>query len=315
MDLQLKPRRRFLARIVVALAGLLLVLPAGGQSAADASGFAGTHPVLIGPGDLLNIAAYDTPELTQTVRVESDGGVNLLLLGQTKIAGMTAAQAGKWIEDELVRRNFQVKPHVTVLIAEFASQAISVTGEVSHPGIFPIMSTRSVLDAISLAGGFTPLADTRVTIKHRLGNEETVTVNLKTDRADDALAANVVIYPGDIVVVPRAGIVYVLGEVGRPGGIVMQDNGRITILQALAQAGGSLYTASQNGAYLLHKGETGYVSTRVKVGDLLKGQGSDFELSRNDILYIPPSTMKHIAGQTSSLVQTVAGAAVYHSLP
>jgi polysaccharide export outer membrane protein len=273
------------------------------------------YSIVIGPADLLTVNSADAPELNQTVRVESDGSVNLLLLGQVKLAGLTATQASQWIESELIRRNLQIHPHVSVVVTEYASQSISVTGEVAHPGVFPSVSPKNILDVISLAGGFTALANTNVTVKHRVGNPATESVNLVADKADDALAANIVVYPGDIVVVPRAGIIFVLGEVGRPGGIVMQDNGHITALQALAQAGGALYTSSANSGYLLHKGPSGYTTARLKLADLMKGNIPDFELAPNDILYVPPSRIKHLGEQTSGLVQTAAGAAIYHSLP
>jgi len=294
---------------------LLAALPLAAQSGADNAAISTDHQVLIGPGDLLSISAYDAPELAQQLRVEADGSSRLLLIGQAKLAGLTAGQAGKWIEDELVRRNYLVNPHVTVLISEFTSQTVSITGEVNHPGVYPIMATRSVLDVVSQAGGFTSLADTQVTVKHRLGSEEKVTVKLKSDEAEAALAGNTAVYPGDLIVVPRAAIVYVLGDVGRPGGFYMQDNGHITLLQAIAQAGGANYTAAVNGAYLLHKDVNGYVSTRVKVGELLKGHLNDFDLARNDILYVPSSRIKRLGEQTSGIVQAAAGAMVYHAIP
>ncbi len=269
-------------------------------------------PLLISAGDLLEITVYDNPDLSQQVRVETGGFVNLNLLGPVKLGGMTAQDAGNWIAARYTAKKYFINAQVTVLIKENATQTVSVNGEVNHPGIFPLLTSRSVLDAISLAGGFTPLADTHVTIKHRSGDEERVTVNLSADEAGKELDENAIVYPGDLVVVPRAGVVYVLGDVGRPGGLTMQDNGKITILQALAQAGGANYTSSMNGAYLLHKtDDTGYVTTRIKVGDMIRGRIPDVPLARNDILYIPPSKLKHVAQNTQDMLSSAAGAAVY----
>jgi polysaccharide biosynthesis/export protein len=305
---------RALALLAVALGIQALARGQGPVLAASAT--PSNVPVLIAPGDLLDISVYDTPEMTQEVRVETGGQVNLLLIGSAHLGGLTAQQAAQWIEKQLKERGILIQPQVTVLIKEYATTAVSVTGEVNHPGAYPVLTTRSVLDVISLAGGFTPLADTRVTIKHRSGSEERVTVKLRADEADAALDENAIVYPGDLVVVPRAGVVYVLGDVGRPGGIVMQDNGKITILQALAQAGGANYTAAMNSAYLLHKSDAGgYVSSRVKVGDLVHGKRNDFEMARNDILFIPGSKLKHLGQDTESLANSVAGSAVYHIVP
>lgn len=274
-------------------------------------GTAQNPPLLISSGDLLEITVYDNNDLDQQVRVETGGFVNLNLLGPVKLGGMTAQQAGNWIATRYAEKKYFTNPQVTVLIKEYATQSVSVTGEVNHPGIYPLLTSRSVLDAISLAGGFTPLADTRVTIKHRSGDEERLTVNLKADEAGTELDENAVIYPGDLIVVPRAGVVYVLGDVGRPGGLTMQDNGKITVLQALAQSGGANYTASMNGAYLLHKTDAGYVTSRVKVGDMVRGRIPDLSLARNDILYIPPSKLKHAVQNTQDMLSSAAGAAVY----
>lgn len=284
-----------------------------GQTAHEGTGQ--DVPLAISDGDLLDITIYDNPDLSQEVRVETGGFVNLNLLGPAKLGGMTAQQAGDWMAARYSAKKYLINPQVTVLIKEYSTQGVSVTGEVNHPGVYPVLASRSALDAISLAGGFTPLADTRVTIKHRSGGEERVTVDLKADEAGVALDDNAIVYPGDLVVVPRAGVVYVMGDVGRPGGLVMQDNGRLTILQALAQAGGANYTASMNGAYLLHKTDAGYVTSRVKLGDMVRGKLTDLQMARNDILYVPPSKMKHLAQNTQDLVNSASGAAMYHVLP
>ena len=270
-------------------------------------------PILIAGGDLLDISIYDNPDMLQEVRVETGGMVNLSMIGPIKVGGMTARQAGDLIAKQYADHNYLIKPQVTVLIKEASTQGISVTGEVNHPGVYPVLTTRTVLDVISLAGGFTNLADTSVTIKHRSGAEERVTVTLNAEQADASLNENAVVYPGDLVVVQKAGIVYVLGDVGRPGGLAMQNNGKISVLQALAQSGGGNYTASMNGAYLLHKSDSGYVTTRLKVEDMMRGKLNDVQLVRNDILYIPTSKMKHLAENTREMVSSAAGAAVYHA--
>lgn len=272
-------------------------------------------PVLIAPGDLLSITVYDNPDMAQEVRVEAGGEVNLNLIGPVKLAGMTAQQAGEWIAGEYGKRKYLIKPQVTVLVKEYSTQGVSVTGEVTRPGVYPVLSTRGVLDVISLAGGLTSLADTRVTIKHRSGSEETVTVRLKADEPGAAITENAMVYPGDLVFVPRAGVVYVLGDVGRPGGILMQDNGKISLLQALAQAGGANFTAAMNSASLLRKKGTGYATTKVRLGDLVRGRQNDMELASNDILFVPSSRLKHLAEQTNSVVSSAVGASVYHVIP
>lgn len=268
-------------------------------------------PVPIASGDLLEISVYDSPELTQKVRVEADGAVQLALIGPTKVAGLTALQAAEMIARELRVRNLLLHPQVNVLIDEYASQGVSVTGEVQHPGVYSVLGSRTLLDVISMAGGLTTSADTNITIRHRPGTEESISVNLKNDDAKKSIENNIQVYPGDLVVVPRAGIVYVLGDVGHPGGFTMQNSGKITLLQALAQAGGASRSASMNGATLLRKTADGYSKNQIRIGDLLRGRAPDVELYANDILFVPSSTLKSAAQSTQAIVTSLGSASVY----
>jgi polysaccharide export outer membrane protein len=268
-------------------------------------------PVPIASGDLLSVSVYDSPELTQKVRVEANGVVQLALIGPIKVAGLTALQAADMIAHEFQDHNFLLHPQVNVLIEEYASQGVSVTGEVQHPGVYSVLGARTLLDVISMAGGLTISADTNITILRRSGTEENVSVNLKNDDAKAALENNIQVYPGDLVVVPRAGIVYVLGDVGRPGGITMQNNGKITVLQALAQAGGANRSSSMNGATLLLKTASGYVPKPVRIGDLVHGHGEDIELHPNDVLYVPSSVLKSMGQTTQAIVTSLGAASIY----
>lgn len=306
--------KRLTIRTMIALLALSFLPCAWTQATSGNNPATSDIPVLITAGDLLNITVYDSPDLSQDVRVEADGQVALNLLGPVKLAGMTAQQAGKWIGSEYKNRKLFNSAEVTVLIKENAAQGVSITGEVAHPGVYPLLTTRSVLDVVSLAGGLTEMADTRVTIKHRSGAEQTITVKLKSDEASASLDQNALVYPGDLVVVPRAGIVYVVGEVGVPHALPMHNNGKITVLEALAVAGAPAYTASGS-AFLLHKTETGYATNQIRIGDMLKGKVADMEMANNDILYIPGSKWKHFAQNTNQMVQSAVGASMYHAIP
>jgi len=268
-------------------------------------------PIQIAAGDLLEITVFDAPELTQQVRVGADGNVQLALIGDIKLTGLTGQQAAGAIASELRTRKFLVHPQVNVLIKESSSQSVSVMGEVQHPGIYQILGARSLLDVVSMAGGLTNVADTRITIKHRTGNEENVTVKLKNDDPHTSLLNDVQVFPGDLVLVPRAGIVYVLGDVNKPGGFVMQDNGKMTLLQALAQAGGASQTASLNRAVLLRKTDSGYVTNKLQVGKISRGQGADIELHANDIVFLPNNRLKNALKETQSMAQTIGSASIY----
>jgi polysaccharide biosynthesis/export protein len=268
-------------------------------------------PVRIAPGDLLDISVFDAPELAQQVRIGADGKAELTLIGNTLLGGLTAQEAAQMIARELRDRNFLLRPQVNVLIKEFASQGASIMGEVQHPGVYPVLGPRTLLDVISMAGGLTNVADTRITVKRRTGAEENVTVKLKNDDVQTSLANDIQIYPGDLVLVPRAGIVYVLGAVNRPGGFVMQDNGKITLLQALAQAGGASTAAAVSHAVLLRRNGEGYVASKLHVGKIALGKDEDRELHPNDIVFIPTNRLKNAVRDTQGMIAAVGSASIY----
>jgi len=265
----------------------------------------------IAPGDLLHITVFDVPEMTQEVRVGANGKAQLALIGDIALAGMTGQEAAETIARELRNQKLLLSPQVNVLVKEFATQGVSVSGEVQHPGVYQVLGSRTLLDLISMAGGLTNLADTRITVQRRGAAEEKVTVKLKTDDPEASLANNVQIYPGDLILVPRAGIVYVLGDVNRPGGFVMQDSGKITLLQVLAQAGGASRTASLNKAVLMRKNTQGYVSTKLQVGRIERGQDPDLELHANDILFVPNNRLKNVLSGTQGVASAIGSASIY----
>jgi polysaccharide export outer membrane protein len=272
---------------------------------------ADSHALKISAGDLLEISVFDAPELTQQVRVGSDGTAGLALLGNVPIAGLTGQQASDKIATELRDRSLLLHPQVSVLIKEFSSQGVSVIGEVQHAGVYQILGPRTLLDVLSMAGGLTNVADSRVTIKHRDKAEESVSVKLRNDDPKSSLASNVAIYPGDLVLVPRAGVVYVLGDVTHPGGFVMQDNGKITALQVLAQAGGPSPTAALNRAVWLRKSGDSFVRSELPLEKISRGQQNDVELQANDVVFVPNSRWKNALKNTQSIAESIGSASIY----
>jgi polysaccharide export outer membrane protein len=265
----------------------------------------------IAPGDLLHITVFDVPEMTQEVRVGANGKAQLALIGEIALAGMTGQEAGETIARELRNKKLLLSPQVNVLVKEFATQGVSVSGEVQHPGVYQVLGSRTLLDLISMAGGLTNVADSRITVQRRGAAEQKITVKLKTDDPETSLANNVQVYPGDLILVPRAGIVYVLGEVNRPGGFVMQDSGKITLLQALAQAGGASKSASLSKAVLMRKNAQGYATTKLHVGKIEKGENPDLELHANDILFVPNNRLKNVLSGTQSVASAIGSASIY----
>jgi polysaccharide export outer membrane protein len=267
----------------------------------------------IGPGDLIEVNVYDEADLHQTIRLNDLGDGTLSFIGGVHLAGLTTGQAEALIARKLKEGNYLLAPQVSVIIREYSTQGVSVLGEVKTPGVYGVAGGQSLLDVLAAAGGTTPVAGDEITIQ-RAADGSTLSVALSRD-AHHSLSSNVRLFPGDKVIIPRAGLVYVLGDVGRPGGFVMENDGRITLLQALAMAGGTTHTSSMNGSRLLRKGPSGYTDIHVELNKVLKGQEVDVQLQAEDILYIPSSAIKSAFAKAAPAVLAAtsgaAGAAVY----
>jgi polysaccharide export outer membrane protein len=269
----------------------------------------------IGPGDQIHVTVVDSPELDQRPRVTDAGEVPLIGVGAVKIAGLTPAEAATAVHDKLIAAHYLNHPEVTVTLEQYATQTVSVLGQVRASGAYPIGTARPVVDVLALAGGLNEVADRNIVIERRGDPDHPLHYNLANDSVV-ALQTSVLVYPGDTVMVPKAGIVYVLGDVNRPGGFVMDNNStELTLLQALARAGGVSRTAKRGHAKLLRKDATGYHETQLSLGEIQKGKQQDIALAPGDVLYVPFSYAKNIAVSGSSgIISSVSSAAVY-SMP
>jgi polysaccharide export outer membrane protein len=251
-------------------------------------------PLQLGVGDLVEMSVYNVPELSSKTRVSSSGDLYCPLVGYTHVAGLTAEEAQEAIEKRL--SNYVKNPHVSIFVAEYASQGASVLGEVNKPGIYPVLGQQRLFTLISAAGGLTEKAGRSLTVTHRSDPNNPVTIPL-TRNLDDTSATNVPVFPGDTVIVRKADVIYVVGDVNRPSGLLMEGGG-MTVLQAVALAGGTARTAKLNGAKILHKGAEGMTETPVELKKILAAKAPDLPLQPNDILVVPSSTGKVIAGAT-----------------
>jgi polysaccharide export outer membrane protein len=268
--------------------------------------------LLIGPGDQLHILVLDTPELEQHPRVTDAGQIPVVGIGSVSVGGLTPAQAAIKIQDALISSHYMNHPAVTVTVDQYATQTISVLGQVKLPGVFPITAPRSVLDAIALGGGLTDVADRHVTIQRHDRSIQPITYDLSND-ANVALKDQVVVYPGDIVLVPHAGIAYVLGDVNRPGGIVMQNNhSQLTAIQAVSLAGGTHSSAVPSHAKLIRRTPNGgYQDIAMNFSRIQKGKDPDVVLQPDDVIYIPFSYVRNIGANASGIIAAAASASIY----
>ena len=246
-----------------------------------------TAMVKLGVGDLLEVSVYNVPELTSKVRVSNSGDVYLPLIDYVHVEGLTQEEAQSVIEKRLEDGGFVRSPHVTIFVDEASSQGVTVIGEVGRPGIYPDVVDHRLYEVVSEAGGFTLNASRKIAIL-RKGEKAPIRIDLPRNLADD-LSANVEIMPGDTITVPRAPIIYVVGDVGRPSGLLV-DNGQLTVLQALALAGGTNHTAKLSGARIIRKGPNGMFETKVEIKKMLEAKTPDVPLQADDILFVPVSS-------------------------
>ena len=244
--------------------------------------------LLIGAGDLLDVGMYGMPDFKAEVRVNSGGEISLPMLGTVMVGGLPVEQAGKLIERRLIQMQLFNDPHVMVFVKDYATQGISVLGEVQKAGIYPLLGSRTLYDAISAAGGTTPKAGKYVLITHRNDPQHSIRVPLSTG-APESIENNVPIEPGDTIVVSKAGLVYVVGNVRQPGGFVMENDRAITVLQALALAQGTGPNAALNAAKLIRKTPAGPEEVPLPLKKILAAKAPDLQLQPDDIVFVPVS--------------------------
>ena len=267
--------------------------------------------IRIGAGDLLDVKVFGAPELGNTLRVSSEGEIAIALIGSIRVAGLTPEQAQTQIEQRFRDGGYLRNPHVSILVKEFASQGISVLGEVTHPGVYPLLGSHRLLDAIAAAGGTTAYAGKTVFVSHRKSSDAVEKVLLARD-PESPSTQNVELRPGDTVIVSRAGIVYVSGDVHTPGGFVMNQNDNLTVLQAIALAQGLNPTASLNSARIIRRQAGALKEIPVALKEIMQAKSPDLELQDADVLFVPNSASKSAARKSlESIVQVATGLAIY----
>ena len=271
----------------------------------------------IGPGDVLDVEVFDTPELSlSAARVADNGDITLPVLGVVHVTGLSLSQAARKIEAVLHGRGIMLQPHVTVAIVENATQGATLLGEVKLPGVYPTIGGRRLLDIIALAGGLAPTAGKIVTIAHRDDPHHPVTITLVPNAMDLGAQRNPVIQSGDTIMVGRAGIIYILGDVGKPGGFLIDNNEHISLIQAITLAGGWKQEAALSQARLIRKVPEGHEELKLDLKHVINGKQADVKVEDGDILYIPSSIGKTIAYRgMEAAIAAAQSVAVYQSYP
>ncbi len=267
--------------------------------------------VVIGAGDTIHVHVFDTPEMDQQALVDDNGNAPLLFVGAVMIGGKTPLEAADVVKKAMVAKNLMQHPQVAVTIEKSGAMDVAVGGEVNHPGAFMITTARPVLDLIAMAGGLTMLADRHIVIERRgaagLGEKYFV-----SNEAPVAGVKELKVWPGDRILVPKAGVVYVLGDVGKPGGFVLNSNDEaLTLLQVLALAESPNKTALYGRIKLLRRNGLDYTLVPLNVNDIKAGKAPDVMLQANDVVMVPFSYVKNFAINSTSVVNSLGSAAIY----
>jgi polysaccharide export outer membrane protein len=248
----------------------------------------------IGPKDLLEITVFELPELNQTVRVSEDGSVSLPLLGRVEIEGLSKEELEKKLAD-LLEEKYLKKARVTIFIKEYQSKRVSVIGAVGKPGMYELIGSVSLLEMISQAGGLTAQAASELYIlrEGEKGTQTKLAIDLNDLIINNNQKLNIPLMPKDVINIPIDQIinVFVFGAVRNPGALQAKMSKKITLLQAIAQAGGTAEGASKSGIVIKRKDNKTGKETNIKVNlkDIIKGKKPDIELQEGDVVYVPES--------------------------
>jgi polysaccharide export outer membrane protein len=268
---------------------------------------------VIGSGDLLQIDVFDVPELSREMRVSESGYISIPLLPvKVRAGGLTAFQLEEKVAELLQANGLVSKPQVTVRIKEQRSQPITVIGSVQRPMVYQAIRQTTLLEVLSEAGGIADDAGSVVIVTRPAKSgeasetaaaesagtappQETISIHLRDLLESGNPEFNIPVFGGDIISVPRSGIVYVVGAVEKPGGFVLQSDGEeMTVLKAVALAQGFKGSAKPHQAVILRKSAVQGTQQEIAVdlNKVMARKAEDVRLHANDILFVPDSAGK-----------------------
>ncbi|MCU7373180.1 polysaccharide export protein EpsE [Paucibacter sp. O1-1] len=262
-------------------AGLLgAIAPASAQTNAAAPATA-TAEYRLGSGDVLRISVYQNPDLTLETRVSEAGVLSFPLLGTIKIGGLSVTQAEKLIADGLRNGNFVKQPQVTIVVVQVKGNQASVLGQVNRPGRFPIeVADMRLTDLLANAGGVASSgAEIVILSGTRNGQSFRTEIDLPALFAPGGRSQDILVQNGDVLWVDRAPMVYIYGEVQRPGAMRLERG--MTLMQSLATGGGLTQRGTEKGIRVHRKGADGKVQ--------ILQAAMDEALKDGDVVYVRES--------------------------
>jgi polysaccharide export outer membrane protein len=297
------------------------------NDAANASSY------LLGPNDQIAVQVVELPEIqAKSYRVDSDGTVDIPLAGSVHVGGLTLAQARSELEKRL---RAQVKdPHVSVSLLDSKSQPVSVLGAVNAPGTQQIEGSKTLFDVLAGAGGLKQDAGDTVAITRQKDegvlNLPNAVVDPATGRSTAEVpvhdlvdmrsaSSNIAIRPHDEVFVAPGRVLYVIGNVKKPGGFTLSlGKKRLSALEALSLAEGLGPNASAKNARILRRANEADLARRqipVNLKRILSGKDEDVALYADDILFVPDSNSKKIIARAAeAALATVSGVIIWRGL-
>jgi polysaccharide biosynthesis/export protein len=293
------------------------VAPAAAQVLPEQSVHAtGTAMALpIAAGDFLDVSEFHTPEFHTAARVAADGTVLLPLVGQVRLMGLSEQEASRTIGKAFVDGGMLLHPQVAVLVTNAVGQDVSVMGEVARPGVYSYTVHHRLLDLLSAASGLGPNAGRLVSVFHREDAHTGHPFVLDPSGADSKMDHNPELEPGDTVLVSRAGLAYVIGDVVRPGGFAVDPVQGLTVVQAISLAWGATPNASVSKAILIRDQAGGRTLTTLNLRRMIHGQDPDLAVKDRDILFVPDSTAKNLMNKSlESAIQSAIGVSIYAGL-
>ncbi len=251
--------------------------------------------LVIGPDDVLDIQVFQVPDLSRTVRVDQKGKITLPLIGVVEAEGLTPGTLEQTIARRLEEKYLN-QASVSVFVREFKSRSVSVLGAVGAPGVYQLSSPKTLAEVLALARGLADApnakAGNRVLITH---GDKTEEVSVQDLLNNQGRAAEVRIHPGAEVRVLPAEVVYVMGDVVRPGSYPVETHEALNVVQAMALAGGPLRTAKMKEIVIYRKDAQGKtVEVPLMVTSKLNGPDATRLVEPNDILFVPGSVTKRV---------------------
>jgi polysaccharide biosynthesis/export protein len=252
----------------------------------------GVQNIPISPGDLLDVEVFNTPELSAKLRVDQMGRITPPLGGDVEVQGLNVAAAANALKVRFIAANIMLHPAVMVNIVEYATEGVTVLGEVRSPGIYTLLGPHSLYDAIASAGGASSSEGATITVTHANEADRPIIVKVTTPNYSAEQKATV-IQPGDTIVVSRADLVYIVGDVTRSGAFFIQNGQPLTVLDLVSLAQGTTRTSAMSHVSIVRPTPNGGALTiPLNLNKVMKNEAKNIVLESGDILVVPRSGWK-----------------------